>query len=92
MMAITRVRGTYHGLPVIFHQEDGQTVKITPGRFCPACHDSGYLDVDEGFRECRKCGRCYFLPSQRQIDAASQKAALENWEQLSSTSPTASGD
>ena len=64
-MAITRVRGTYHGMPVIFHQEDGQTVKITPGRFCPACHDSAYLDVDEGFRECRNCSRCYYLPSQR---------------------------
>ena len=91
-MAITRVRGTYHGMPVIFHQEDGQTVKITPGRLCPACHDSAYLDVDEGFRECRNCSRCYYLPSQRQIDAASQKTALENREQVSSTSNITDGD
>jgi hypothetical protein len=91
-MAITRVRGTYHGMPVIFHQEDGQTVKITPGRFCPACHDSAYLDVDEGFRECRNCGRCYFLPSQRQIDAASQKTALENSAQVASTGNAGGGD
>jgi len=69
-MAIIRVRGTYHNMPAIFHQENGQTVKITPGRFCPACHALPYLDVDEGFRECLNCGRCYFLPSQRQIDAA----------------------
>jgi hypothetical protein len=92
MMAIKRVRGTYHGLPVIFHQDEGQMVKITPGNFCPVCHDSSYLDVDEGFRECRNCGRCYFLPSQRQIDIASQKATLETGEQASSTSPIAGGD
>jgi hypothetical protein len=91
-MAITRVRGTYYGMPVIFHQEDGNTVKITPGRFCPACHDSAYLDVDEGFRECRNCSRCYYLPSQRQIDAATQKAALENNAQVSPTSNVAGGD
>jgi hypothetical protein len=72
-MAITRVRGTYHNMPVIFHQENGQTLKITPGNFCPACHDPRYLDVDEGFRECRNCGRCYCLPSQRRIDAVSQE-------------------
>jgi hypothetical protein len=71
-------------MPAIFHQEDGQTVKITPGRFCPACHDSAFLDVDEGFRECRSCSRCYYLPSQRQIDAAAQKAALETREEISS--------
>jgi hypothetical protein len=79
-------------MPVIFHQENGQTVKITPGHFCPACHDRRYLDVDEGFRECLNCGRCYFLPSQRQIDIAAQKAALETREQASPTSPIAGGD
>ena len=71
-MAIIQVRGTYHNMPVIFHQEDGQTVKIAPGRFCPACHESPYLDVDEGFRECLNCGRCYSLPSQGRIDAVSK--------------------
>jgi hypothetical protein len=79
-------------MAAIFHQEDGQTVKITPGRFCPACHDPAYLDVDEGFRECRNCGRCYSLPSQRQIDVASQKAALETATPLTSTSQVASGE
>jgi hypothetical protein len=72
-MAIVQVWGTYHDMPVIFHQENGQTLKITPGNFCPACHDPRYLDVDEGFRECRSCGRCYCLPSQRRIDAVSQE-------------------
>ena len=91
-MATTRVRGTFHGMPVIFHQEAAQTVRITPGNFCPACHDSAYLDVDEGFRECRNCSRCYYLPSQRQIDAAAQKAALENGAPGLPTSHVAGGD
>ena len=69
-MAITQVQGTYHNMPVIFHQEAGQTVKITPGRFCPVCHETRYRDIDEGFLECHKCGRCYFVPSQEQIDRA----------------------
>jgi hypothetical protein len=68
-MALTQVRGSYHDMPVIFHQDGGQTVRITPGYFCPACHDTSYLGVDEGFRECRNCSRCYVVPSQRQIDA-----------------------
>ena len=34
-MAITQVKGMYHNMPVIFHQEDGKTVKITPGSFAP---------------------------------------------------------
>lgn len=72
-MAIIQVRGSYHNLPVIFHQEDGQTVKITPGNFCPACHDPRRLGVDEGFWECLNCGRCYILPSQRLIDKVSQE-------------------
>ena len=83
-MAIKRVRGTYQKMPVIFHQENGQTVMITPGRFCPACHDSSFHDVDEGFRECLNCGRCYCLPSQGRIDAASQATAIENTEEISS--------
>ena len=91
-MAMIRVRGTYHGMPVIFHQEAGQTVKITPGYFCPACHDSSYLDVDEGFRECRNCGRCYCLPTQRRIDAFAQQAALENREQVASSNSTTDRD
>ena len=41
-MAITQVKGTYHNMPVIFHQEDGKTVKITPGSFCPRCQETRY--------------------------------------------------
>jgi hypothetical protein len=72
-MAITYVRGTYHNMPVIFHQEDGKTVKITPGNFCPACQETRYHIVDEGFIQCRACGRCYFIPSQEQIDTAAPR-------------------
>ena len=70
-MAITYVRGKYHNMPVIFHQEEGKTVKITPGSFCPACQETRYYIVDEGFIQCRACGRCYFIPSQEQIDTVS---------------------
>jgi ribosomal protein L37AE/L43A len=70
-MAITQVKGSYHNMPVIFHQEAGQTVQITPGRFCPACHETRYRDIDEGFLQCYQCGRAYFVPSQEQIDRAS---------------------
>jgi ribosomal protein L37AE/L43A len=69
-MALTQVRGTYHNMPVIFHQEAGQTVQITPGHFCPACQATRYRDLDEGFLECLNCGRSYFVPSQAQIDRA----------------------
>jgi hypothetical protein len=48
--------------------------------------------VDEGFRECRNCSRCYYLPSQRQIDAASQKTAFENSAQVASTGNAGGGD
>jgi hypothetical protein len=68
-MAIAYVQGTYHDMPVIFHQEDGKTIKITPGNFCPRCQDHRYRIVDEGFIECQQCGRCYFVPSQERIDA-----------------------
>jgi len=68
-MAITQVKGTYHNMPVIFHQEDGRTVKITPGSFCPRCQETRYRIIDEGFIECYTCGRSYFVPSQEQIDA-----------------------
>jgi hypothetical protein len=68
-MAITQVKGTYHNMPVIFHQADGQTVKITPGSFCPRCQETRYRIIDEGFIECYTCGRSYFVPSQEQIDA-----------------------
>ena len=68
-MAITQVQGSYHNMPVIFHQEAGQTVQITPGHFCPACRETRYRVMDEYYRECLKCGRCYFVPSQEQIDA-----------------------
>ena len=68
-MAITQVKGTYHNMPVIFHQEDGKTVKITPGSFCPRCQETRYRIIDEGFIECYTCGRSYFVPSQEQIDA-----------------------
>ena len=68
-MAITQVKGTYHNMPVIFHQEDGKTVKITPGSFCPRCQETRYRIIDEGFIECHTCGRSYFVPSQEQIDA-----------------------
>ena len=76
-MAITQVRGSYHNMPVIFHQEAGQTVKITPGRFCPACYETRYRDIDEGFVECHACGRSYFVPSQEQIDRASHSSPGE---------------
>jgi len=68
-MAITQVKGTYDNMPVIFHQEDGRTVKITPGSFCPRCQETRYRIIDEGFIECYTCGRSYFVPSQEQIDA-----------------------
>jgi hypothetical protein len=68
-MAITQVKGTYHNMPVIFHQEDGKTIKITPGSFCPRCQETRYRIIDEGFIECHTCGRSYFVPSQEQIDA-----------------------
>ena len=68
-MATTQVQGMYHNMPVIFHQDAGRTVKITPGHFCPTCHETRYRVMDEGFLECRNCGRCYFVPSQEQIDA-----------------------
>lgn len=67
-MAITPVQGTYHNMPVIFHQENGTTINITPGSFCPRCQDPRYRIVDEGFIECQQCGRCYFVPSQERID------------------------
>ena len=72
-MAITQVQGSYHNMPVIFHQEDGQTVQITPGRFCPGCQKTRYRIMDEGYVECLNCGRCYFVPSQEQIDAVSAR-------------------
>jgi len=68
-MATTQVQGTYHNMPVIFHQDAGCTVKITPGHFCPGCQETRYRVMDEYYRECLKCGRCYFVPSQEQIDA-----------------------
>jgi hypothetical protein len=48
-MAIIQVRGTQYNMLVRFHQEHGSTVKIVPGRFCPAWHETRDLDVDEGF-------------------------------------------
>ena len=76
-MALTQVRGLYHNMPVIFHQEAGQTVKITPGHFCPRCHETRYHDLDEGFLQCSKCGRAYFVPSQEQIDRAAHGSPEE---------------
>lgn len=71
-MAVTQVKGTYHNMPVIFHQEDGQTIKVTPGNFCPRCYDPRHRIIDEGFLECRQCGRAYFVPSQERIDTIRQ--------------------
>jgi hypothetical protein len=80
-MAIIQVQGTYHNMPVIFHQEDGKTVKITPGSFCPRCQDRRYRIIDEGFIECHQCGRCYFVPSQAQIDALQARVPSATAEQ-----------
>lgn len=74
-MAMTIVKGTYHNMPVLLHQEAGQTVKMTPGNFCPRCQDTRYRLVDEGFLECHQCGRCYFVPSQERIDAVQAREA-----------------
>ena len=73
-MATTQVQGSYHNMPVILHQDAGQTVQITPGRFCPGCYETRFRVMDEYYRECRKCGRCYFVPSQEQIDAAGRRS------------------
>lgn len=70
-MALTAVKGTYHNMPVIFHQEGDKVIKMTPGHFCPRCQGTRYNIVDEGFIECVACGRCYFVPSQEQIDRMS---------------------
>ena len=74
-MAITHVQGTYHNMPVIFHQEDGRTIKMTPGNFCPRCQDRRYRVIDEGFIECQQCGRAYFVPSQEHLDAVQAREA-----------------
>lgn len=78
-MAITHVQGSYHNMPVILHQDAGQTVQITPGRFCPGCYDTRFRVMDEYYRECRNCGRCYFVPSQEQIDAAEHRSPVTSY-------------
>jgi hypothetical protein len=75
-MATTPVQGSYHHMPVILHQDAGQTVQITPGRFCPGCYETRFRVMDEYYRECRNCGRCYFVPSQEQIDAAERRSPI----------------
>jgi len=65
---MTTLQGTYNNMPVIFHQRDGQTVKITPGRFCPACQDTRFERTDDGDRQCRTCQRVYYVPTQGDID------------------------
>jgi len=67
-MARTQVPGSYHNMPVILHQEAGQTVQMTPGHFCPRCYEARYRIIDEGFLACYTCGRSYFVPSQELID------------------------
>lgn len=76
-MATTQVQGSYHNMPVILHQDAGQTVQITPGRFCPGCHETRFRVMDEYYRECRHCGRCYFVPSQEQIDAVERRGPAQ---------------
>ncbi|MGE3537610.1 MAG: hypothetical protein AB7N91_09240 [Candidatus Tectimicrobiota bacterium] len=74
-MASTCIQGTYHNMPVLLHQEDGQTIKRTPGHFCPRCYDPRYRIVDEGFIQCQQCGRCYFVPSQEYLDTLQAREA-----------------
>lgn len=65
-----KLRGNYSNMPAIYHQNDnGETVKITPGKFCPACLQDKYRKIDDGNRQCKNCGSFYSLPTQTDIDS-----------------------
>ena len=74
-MVRTQVQSSYHNMPVLLHQEDGQTVQMTPGQFCPRCFETRYRLIDEGFLQCFQCGRSYFVPSQEHLDRVQRQSA-----------------